>query len=70
MQRRHAWFERPSSGQPYDAIALAEGVSKDRVMKLIDLAFLSPKIVTQVIAGTQPVGLTTEHLIRSGFPSD
>jgi hypothetical protein len=70
IARARAWFERLASGQSYDAIARAEGVSKDRVMKLIDLAFLSPRIVGQVIAGTQPAGLTTERLIRQGFPSD
>jgi hypothetical protein len=45
-------------------------VSKDRVRTLIDLALLSPEVIGQVIAGTQAPGLTTEYLIRNGFPAD
>jgi hypothetical protein len=45
IARARDWFERLKPGQSYDAIARAEATSKDRMTKLIDLAFLSPKIV-------------------------
>jgi len=70
VARGWSWFGRLTSGDTYDAIARAEGVPKDRVVKLIDLALLSPDIIGQVIAGTQPAGLTTEYLIRNRFPGD
>lgn len=70
IAKARRWFARLTSGEPYEAIARAEGVSKDRVQKLIDLALLSPRIVEQVINGTQPTGLTTEYLIRHPLPAD
>jgi DNA invertase Pin-like site-specific DNA recombinase len=70
IARARHWFRRLTSGESYAAIAESDGTSKDRVQKLIDLALLSPKIVEQVIAGTQPPGLTTEYLIRNPLPAD
>lgn len=70
IAKARRWFARLTSGETYEAIARAEGVSKDRAQKLIDLALLSPRIVERVIQGTQPPGLTTEYLIRTPLPAD
>jgi hypothetical protein len=70
IARARQWFRRLTSGESYAAIAGSDGVSKDRVQKLSGLALLPPRIVEQVIAGTQPPGLTTEYLIRNPLPAD
>jgi hypothetical protein len=45
-------------------IAKAEGVTVRYVRRLLPLAFLAPDIVAMVLAGTQPVHLTTELLTK------
>ncbi len=66
----HAWFERIKIGETYERIAASEDVSKRRVMQLIELAFLSPEIVREILEGQQPTGLTTDLLLKRGFPMD
>jgi hypothetical protein len=45
-------------------IAEAEGITESYVGRLLPLAFLAPDIVESVLAGTQPVHLTTEMLTK------
>ena len=56
--------------ETYESIAASDGVSKHRVMQLVELAFLSPEIVGEVLDGRQPPGLTTDLLVKRGFPVD
>ena len=37
---------------------------------MIDLAFLAPDIVRDVIDGKQPLGFTSEWCLRNDLPSD
>lgn len=37
---------------------------------MIDLAFLAPDIIRDVLDGKQPVGFTSEWLLRHDLPSD
>lgn len=66
VSRAHRWMEALRSGhQPSQAaIAKAEGVSRRYVGQLLPLAFLAPDIVESILAGRQPVDLTTEKLIK------
>ncbi len=50
-------------------ISKVEGVSNDRIQKLIELAFLAPDVIRDVCEGSQPLGLTTEWLLRHAFPT-
>ncbi len=45
-------------------IAKAEGVTESYVGRLVPLGFLAPDIVESVLAGTQPVHVTTEMLTK------
>jgi hypothetical protein len=45
-------------------VASAEGTELSEVSRLLPLAFLSPKIVDRILAGTQPVNLTAQTLSR------
>jgi site-specific DNA recombinase len=64
--RGHRWFDDLASGraQSLTAIAQAKGCSDRYVSHLIPLAFLAPEIVEAILAGTQPVDLTAEKLIK------
>ncbi|WP_165590724.1 hypothetical protein [Ruegeria denitrificans] len=36
---------------------------------MVDLATLAPDVLEAIAAGEQPDGLTTDYLIKSGFPA-
>ena len=64
--RARAWFDDLISGcvGSLAEIAEAEGVSDGYVGHLIPLAFLAPDVVAAVMAGTHPVDLTAEKLVK------
>jgi DNA invertase Pin-like site-specific DNA recombinase len=64
--RARDWFDRLASGQveSFAEIARAEGVTGRYVAHVIPLAFLAPDIVASILAGTQPVDLTAQKLIK------
>jgi DNA invertase Pin-like site-specific DNA recombinase len=66
----HAWFERIKAGETFAEIADAEGTSKRRVQQMIDLAFLAPDIVRDVLDGKQPAGFTSDWCKTHDLPSD
>ena len=39
-------------------------------MQLVELAFLAPSVIQEIIDGRQPGGLTTELLVKGGYPSE
>jgi site-specific DNA recombinase len=65
ITKAHRYFGLICACKTYAKIAADEGVSKHRVQKLVDLAFLAP----DVVAGYQPTGLTTEWLLRHAVPA-
>jgi hypothetical protein len=70
IARANAWFGRIKSGETFAEIAETEGTSKRRVQQMIDLAFLAPDIVRDVLDGKQPMGFTSEWFLRHDLPSD
>jgi len=66
IARGRQWFEDLVSGRAGSLveIAEAEGVTESYVGRLLPLAFLAPAIVESVLAGTQPVHVTTEMLTK------
>ena len=64
--RGREWFDQLVSGQVrlFSEIAEAEGVTGRYDAHLVPLAFLTPDIVARILAGTQPVELTTEVLTK------
>ncbi|WP_424833826.1 recombinase family protein [Ruegeria sp.] len=63
------WLAMIIDGRTFSEIAEAEGTSKRRVQDVVDLAMLAPDVLEAITAGEQPVGLTTDYLIKSGFPA-
>ena len=68
IARAHVWLTAVQDGRSFDEIADQEGVSKNRLQQMIHLAFLAPDIVTDIIAGKQPLGLTSEWLKGRELP--
>ncbi len=66
----HDWFDQLKAGKPYADIARTAGTSRRRVQQMIDLAFLAPDIVLAITEGRQPLGLTSDWLLRHDLPSD
>lgn len=61
--------KRRNFSDRFKATVALEALRGDKtVQDIVGLAFLSPEVLKQVIAGTQPVALTTDHLIKTGFP--
>ena len=63
--RGFSWFEELTEGRAESVAAIAkrEGVTDRYVSQLIDLAFLSPRIVEQSLKGAQPIRLSTKQLV-------
>lgn len=57
------------SGRSLTEIASLNATTVSEVSRLLPMAFLSPKIVSRIIAGNQPIELTAHRLSRlSGLP--
>ena len=67
--KARAWFIRLKNGTTYEEIANLEKVSPQRVRMLIDMAFLSPKLIESIALGRQPLDLTTEWFRSHRLPA-
>lgn len=64
----HLWFGQIKAGRTLSEIAKAEGTTNGRIYQLIDLAFLAPDIVRDVLDGKQPLGFTSDWCVRHTLP--
>lgn len=63
------WLAMIIDGKTFAEIAQAEGTSKRRVQDIVDLAMLAPELLDAIAKGEQPAGLTSDYLIKTGFPA-
>lgn len=70
IAQAHIWAEELFSGKAASLAELAKQhrVSEGYLKKLMPLAFLAPDIVTSILAGTEPNGLSKEKLVRKPLP--
>lgn len=66
----HKWFGQIKVGRSFDEIAEEEGISRRRIQQMIDLAFLAPDIIRDVLDGKQPLGFTSDWCLRHQLPSE
>lgn len=66
----HHWFALIKAGKTFAEIADREGTSKRRIQQMIDLAFLTPDIVRDVLDGKQPIGFTSDWCKQHTLPTD
>jgi len=67
VARGYAWFEELTSGRAASitAIATREDLTDRYVTRLLDLAFLPPTLIDDILNGRQPVDMTAERLSRA-----
>jgi hypothetical protein len=67
VARGHAWFDDLVTGRAksVNEIAAREGLNPRYVTRLLDLAFLPPKLVEANLEGRQPVDMTAEQMSRA-----
>jgi site-specific DNA recombinase len=70
--RGHAWFDELATGRArsLEELAKRDGITRRYIRRLIDLAFLSPRLVDSILQGRQPVGLTATRLSEFDLPLD
>lgn len=64
--RAHRWARELTDGSATSiaAVARREGLQRTYVSRHLPLAFLAPDIVTAILAGEQPLGITVERLLE------
>lgn len=70
IAKAHHWFEQIKSGKTFSQIAETDQTSKRRIQQVIDLAFLAPDIVRDVLNGMQPFGFTSDWCLRHAIPTN
>jgi len=66
----HKWFGMIKAGKSLDDIAKQDNTSRRRIQQIIAFAFLAPDIVQMILDGRQPIGLTSEWVLRHKLPND
>ncbi|EFO29967.1 resolvase family site-specific recombinase [Roseibium sp. TrichSKD4] len=66
----HRICQSITAGTPLEEICEKEGLSRRRLLQLVDHGLLAPDLVRKVLEGHQPVGLTSEWLQRHALPLD
>lgn len=63
IEKAHQWFKDITANQKsIGEIASTEGITNSMVTRTLYRAFLAPDIVKAILAGTQPLGFTSETL--------
>jgi len=68
IAKAHHWFEQIKAGKTFSQIAASDQTSKRRIQQMIELAFLAPDIIRDVLEGTQPLGLTSDWCKHHSLP--
>ncbi len=66
----HKWLGMIKAGTSLDVIAQQDATSRRRIQQIIAFAFLTPDIVKMILDGRQPIGLTSEWVLRHKLPND
>jgi hypothetical protein len=72
IARGRAWFDELAAGRvrSLHELALRDGITRRYIRRLVDLAFLSPKLVETILQGRQADALTATRLTQLDLPLD
>jgi site-specific DNA recombinase len=67
-----AWFDELATGRArsLEELAKRHNITRRYIRRLIDLAFLSPRLVDSILQGRQPVTLIATRLSKFDLPLD
>jgi DNA invertase Pin-like site-specific DNA recombinase len=70
VARAHRWHEMLLSGEveTIGAIARRFGMERGHAGRILNLAFLNPRITRAILQGEQPQGLRLSHLLQADIP--
>ena len=63
IAKARQWIKGIERGQTFADIAYGQGKAERHIRHLVRLAFVSPRIITAIIDGTAPAGITATTLI-------
>ena len=63
LAKARKWIKGIERGQTFADIADREGKAERHIRHLVRLAFVSPRIITAIIDGTAPAGITATTLL-------
>ena len=69
IDKARRWLVMIIEGRTFAEIAQTEGTSKRRVQDIVGLGMLAPELLNAISKGEQPAGLTSDYLIKTGFPA-
>ena len=68
IAKAHDWYQQIKAGKSLSDIAAASNTSNQRVQQMIELAFLAPNLLKDVLNGKQPSGFSSNWFKRHGLP--
>jgi site-specific DNA recombinase len=68
LRNAHVWVRQMKEGAAIRQVARNAAMSESYVARILPLAFLSPLIQQSILAGTQPVTMTLETIVRARLP--
>lgn len=69
IHQARQWYSEIIAGQTIAQLTTCDGVSRGRLSRLLDLAFLAPDLLAQITTGQQPLGFTSEWLKTHDLPA-
>lgn len=69
LAQAYRWHQDILKGETLKEIAKKDKVSEQYVRRILELSFLSPKIVRSILAGKQPADCTLKHLLSIHTPN-
>jgi hypothetical protein len=72
IARGRVWFEELATGraQSLQQLARRHGITRRYIRRLVDLSFLSPKLIDAILDGRQPIELTATRVTDLDLPLD
>lgn len=69
LAQAYRWHQDILKGQTLKEIAKRDNVSEQYVRRILELSFLSPKIIRAILTGKQPADCTLKHLLSIHTPN-
>lgn len=70
IHRARLWYSEIVAGKTIAHLTARDGVSRGRLTRHLNLAFLAPDLLAQITTGHQPLGFTSEWLKTHDLPAD